>query len=238
MKNQIFLIICLGIIVVTFDGNEAKAQVTDIDGKTYSTVTIGTQVWMAEDLEVKHYRNGDPIQYIACDNESSTDKLKYADQWDTTTTGAYCIAVKPFRDCYIQGGRSSCILYNGYAANDSRGLAPEGWHIPSKEEWGTLISHLGGINTAGVMMKSKSGWDTKYAKNGNNKSGFNSLPTGNRENGIHMGYCQYAWYWTSTEVSPGISEHLQLGYQVDNSSALTWGNTYWKTGNAIRCIKD
>jgi len=238
MKNNNLLKSCLLVIFFSNNCNIAISQVTDIDGKTYKTVTIGTQIWMAEDLEVRHYRNGDPIQSVACDNESDLTAPKYATAWTTLLTGALCNAKKPYRDYYVEGGRTYCVLYNGYAVIDIRGVAPEGWHIPSQEEWESLFEYLGGIDIAGVKLKSKNGWDTKYAKNGNNKSGFNALPTGSRDDGMHMAFFQYAYYWSSTKTREGYSYGLQLGNQGSNPATITPGDNPWDKGMAIRCIKD
>jgi uncharacterized protein (TIGR02145 family) len=92
---------------------------------------------------------------------------------------------------------------------------------------------------AGIMLKSIHGWDEKYATNGNNISGFNALPTGSRnETGFHVGFSQYAWYWTSTSECDFYANCLQLGTQVKNTSALMFGTEYRKAGMALRCIKD
>ena len=237
MKNSTTILTCIfGLIVFALIVSPLHAQVTDYDGKTYPTVVIGRQVWMAEDLQVKHYRNGDPIQVIDCPRDLDNQK---SPMWNSTQTGALCIEKKPGRDVYIKGGRNSCVLYNWHAVNDSRGLAPEGWHIPSQQEWMQLIEFLGGVNVAGNMMKSLNGWDYKYATNGNNISGFNALPTGERsEVGFYMGFSQYAWYWTSSPDKDYYAHCLQLGWQVQNSSALLFGNHYRQAGLAVRCVKD
>jgi uncharacterized protein (TIGR02145 family) len=222
-------------LIFVLNIRQLRAQVADVDGKTYKTVVIGTQTWMAEDLEVKHYRNGDPIPFIQSDRENSFDD-KYGAAWNSVPGGAYCVALKPKRDCFVKKGRTSAVLFNWNAVDDSRGLAPKGWHVPSKAEWMTLINYLGG---AGIMLKSIHGWDEKYAANGNNISGFNSLPTGFRnETGFHMGFSQYAWYWTSTAEGNFYANYVQLGTQVKNTSALTFGTEYRKAGMAVRCIKD
>lgn len=212
-------------------------NVVDIDGKVYKTVVIGGQEWMAEDLEVKHYNNGDPIPFIKCDK--NFDK-QLSESWNATKEGAYTIVYKPSRDCFVKNGRTSLILYNWNTVNDSRGLAPKGWHIPSQKEWEELIAYLGGDRVAGTVLKSINGWDEKYASNGNNISGFNALPTGVRnESGFLMGYSQYAWYWTSEPEFDYFAHSIQLGWQADNNrSAIVFGTDYRQSGMAIRCIKD
>src|SRR5665648_943598 len=105
-----------------------SGTVTDIDGNVYKTVTIGTQVWMAENLKTTKYRNGDPIPNI-------TD----ATAWTNLTTGAYCNNNNDANYATTYGR-----LYNWYAVNDIRNIAPAGWHIPTKAEWTTLTTYLGG----------------------------------------------------------------------------------------------
>lgn len=94
-------------------------KVTDIDGNTYKTVKIGNQWWIAENLKVTHYRNGDAIPEVT-DNE----------QWKNLNSGAYCAYDNNESNAAVYG-----YLYNWYAMNDSRNIAPEGWYVPSDEEW-------------------------------------------------------------------------------------------------------
>ena len=243
---SIFLVIFLGsfqnttstkVTINSLNSSTFNLIVVDVDGKEYKTIIIGNQEWMAEDLEVKHYNNGDPIDFIKCDR--NFDKQK-SENWNSTKEGAYTIAYKPSRDCFVKNGRNSLINYNWYAVNDDRGLAPKGWHIPSKQEWEILINYLGGINNAGIMMKSISGWDEEYASNGNNISGFNALPTGMRtETGFHMGYSQYAWYWTSDLYKEYSANYLCLGWLDDNNeSGIVIGAHFKQEGMSIRCVKD
>jgi uncharacterized protein (TIGR02145 family) len=112
------------------------------------TVTIGSQVWASKNLNVSTYRNGDLIPHVQ-DKEA----------WEKLTTGAWC-----YYDNDESNGTKYGKLYNWYAVNDPRGLAPNGYHIPTASEWETLISYcLGGkkvvyFNEAGIKMKSAKGW--------------------------------------------------------------------------------
>lgn len=101
--------------------------VTDIDGNVYKTVTIGNQAWMAENLKVMRYRNGDAIPNVT----GGTD-------WSNLSTGAYCSYDNDDNNIDTYG-----LLYNWYAVDDSRNLAPEGWHVPTDEEWKELEMYLG-----------------------------------------------------------------------------------------------
>ena len=106
--------------------NYVPDSVIDLEGNIYHTVTIGKQVWMVENLKVSRYRNGDPIP-IVYDNSA----------WSNLTSGAYC----NFEHDEINSSEYGR-LYNWYAITDQRNIAPEGWHIPDEEEWGTLIALL------------------------------------------------------------------------------------------------
>jgi uncharacterized protein (TIGR02145 family) len=127
-------------------------------------VTIGTQTWTACNLNVTTYRNGDPIPYVEDFNV-----------WDSLTTGAWTwINHDPILGA--QYGK----MYNAYAINDPRGLAPVGYHIPTNIEWETLLDYLGGPNLASTSDKLRevgiSHWDAN--SNATNSSGFTALPGG------------------------------------------------------------
>jgi uncharacterized protein (TIGR02145 family) len=140
-----------------------KGIPVDIDGNEYHTVIIGGQEWMVENLRVTPYRNGDPIP-----NVSDTTS------WRALTTGAYC-SYDNDPSCSAMYGN----LYNWYAVNDFRQIAPEGWHVPTYEEWIVLETHLGGDTIAGGKLK-ESGTEHWRAPNvgGTNESGFSALPGG------------------------------------------------------------
>jgi len=104
----------------------AQPSVTDADGNTYSTLTIGSQVWMAGNLRTTRYRNGDPIRNVR-DNKV----------WESLPTGAFCVYGHNVEHAETYGA-----LYNWHAVVDKRGLAPEGWHIPTKAEWEVLFQFL------------------------------------------------------------------------------------------------
>ena len=149
------------------------------------TVTIGSQVWMSKNLDVAKFRNGDPIPEAKTDEEWEKAGRNEQPAW-----------------CYYKNdpanGAKYGKLYNWYAVNDSRGLAPVGYHIPSDAEWTILTDYLGGENVAGTKMKTKSGW----VKNGNgtNSSGFSGLPGGNRNNnGTFNNIGNNGNWWSSSE---------------------------------------
>jgi len=195
--------------------------VTDIDGNVYKTVKIGTQWWMAENLSVSRYCNGDSIPDIS---DSA--------QWVSLITGARCNYGKDTSMEAIYGK-----LYNWYSVNDSRGLAPIGWHVPSINEWTILTDYLGGSNVAGGKMKEAgiSHWQSPNT-GATNESGFSALPGGYR-------------YYEGSFDSEGESSCWWSSSIHSGTLPLSWGLNYfhpyigWNFGNrgygfSVRCIKD
>jgi len=154
-----------------------SCTVTDIDGNCYRTVTIGTQVWMAENLKVTHDCNGEAIPNV-------TDGAT----WAGLTAGAYCEYNNDVNNVATYGR-----LNNWYAVADSRNISPAGWHVASDAEWQTLSIFLGGDAIAGGKMK-ETGTTHWYSPNtgATNESGFSALPGGYRASGNgpyeNMGY--------------------------------------------------
>lgn len=125
-------------------------------------------------------------------------------------------------------------LYNWYAVNDPRGLAPEGWHIPSFMEWDQLDIHLGGKNETVLKIKSKEGWADN--QQGTNESGFNALPGGNCydfDKCYNLG--KTAIWWSATEVTPLIGETWTI---KNDLSLMITGSDFKYTYNAVRCVKN
>lgn len=207
------------ILIVLFSAmNTTFSQVTDKDGNVYKTVTIGNQVWMAENLNVTQYLNGDPIPEVQ-------DK----EEWDNLTTGAWC-----WYENNSANGTTYGRLYNWFAVNDPRGLAPEGWHIPSSDEWNKLTNNLGGAENAGTKLKTTSGWDN--GGNGDNKSGFSAIPGGYR---THDGYFsnmgRNALFWTSTEFNTTNAWFRNVIGSITDVYAPNYGKDF---GLSVRCVKD
>ncbi len=189
------------------------------ENKEIKSVKIGNQVWMAENLNVDHYRNGDPIP----------TGLSNA-QWESTTQGAYAIYNDDPANEKIYGK-----LYNWYAVNDSRGLCPSGWHVPSDDEWTLLTLSLGGEKVAGGKMKSTSGWKTPNT-GATNSSGFNALPGGYRYvNGgdITVGFSGV--WWSSKELDSNLSWYRSLAY---NGSGVIRHDDPKRSGFSVRCVRD
>ena len=205
-------------IIFSFDVNTSTSQVTDKDGNTYKIVTIGKQIWMAENLNVEHYRNGDVIPQVQ-------DK----EEWDALTTGAWC-----YYDNNSGNGTTYGKLYNWYAVNDPRGLAPEGWHVPGDAEWIKLTDFLGGAEIAGNKMKSNNGWDENG--NGTNSSGFTAIPGGYRNHeGYYTNISKNGLFWTSTEFSSTNAWFRNVIGNIPDVYNPNYGKDF---GLSVRCLKD
>jgi uncharacterized protein (TIGR02145 family) len=185
------------------------------------TIVIGTQQWMSKNLDVAFYRNGDPIPHV-------TDTVA----WSLLTTGAWCY----YNNDSTQGGKYGK-LYNWYAVNDPRGLAPIGWHVSSDAELNTLESTLGGIAVAGGKMKEAGtlNWASPNT-GGNNNSGFAALPGGRRvSGGFSGGVGGGGDWWSSTEVDPAGAWGHSLSFNLGNSNR---GPVLKLNGLSVRCIRD
>ena len=225
-KILLFTLSVVGVFFILSGGCKKKAEditVTDIDGNIYHTVTIGSQVWMAENLRTVRYRNGDSIP-----------KVPDSSEWMNLKIGAYCINITKGNVPEAYG-----FLYNWYTVNDTRKIAPSGWHVPSHEEWTAMVSYLGGEEVAGGKVK-ESGTTHWNAPNtgATNESGFNALPAGGRgEIGLFMEDGHEAVWWSGSSESGTIGAWCTFttnysSYLRSNASARKY------EGLSIRCIKD
>ncbi len=196
--------------------------IVDLDGNVYHAVTIGSQIWLVENLKTTKYRNGDPIQFVP-------DGV----QWSNLTSSAYC---------NVLGDQSiSCTygrMYNGYAVSDARNIAPEGWHIPTILEWETLFNYLGGASIAGAKLKDSTLIYWKYPNTGaTNEAHFFALPSGGRNAAYEGRYDEQflvAHYWSSTDTLSG-----KLVVEIHHKSESTgMQHLGLKNGFCIRCVKD
>lgn len=197
-----------------------KNTITDYDGNVYNTVTIGTQTWLAENLKTTHYKNGDPLTQVT--NQSS---------WADLTTGAYCNLEND-----VNNGNMYGKLYNWYVVDDSRKIAPEGWHVPTDEEWTTLVTYLGGPSVAGGKMKDTGSVHWCNTNIGaTNESGFFAFPGGARTDFIFISYCQWGTWWSATEFDSLASYNRIL---FNSGTEINRVNNNKKFGMSIRCVKD
>ena len=224
-----YLTVCIAFLFSSCSGtNSSSDSFSDArDGKTYKTIKIGSQIWMAENLQATQYRDGSPIPMLMENKD-----------WTSDTNGAYCYYHHSNRNAKTYG-----LLYNGAAILNPKKIAPAGWHIPSDAEWQTLIDFLGGDKTAGGKLKSDDNnlWNDNTGAT--NESGFNALPAGMRE-------CH-------TLVTGITSSYEGLGIRTFFASSTEWGNKLvWTrelqnlnpgvirahgggfSGISVRCIKD
>ena len=172
--------------------------VTDIDGNRYRAVSIGDQVWMAENLKVTKTGEGEPVEsFFYEDDEEQYGRLGRLYKWEAAM--------------------------NGSRAEESRGIAPDGWHIPSAEEWRTLFRHLEKNGISG----------RELLKNG--KTGFDALLEGGadfRGNYLYLG--TYSMFWSSTETN----DERALHFGVDKDGSLDEFAAMKGARIAVRCIKN
>jgi hypothetical protein len=207
-----------------------RGTVTDIDGNQYQTVKIGDQWWMAENLKVKHFKDGSTIQEILTSEADSV--------WAKSIVGSYCSFEDSICGC----------LYNHFAIEDVRGIAPEGWHIPSDAEWKTLEKTIGmqqnqidalawrGTNEAEILMnKALVGWPQASIAYGSDLYGFAALAGGCRlQSGFTNVEKSTAFFWTSSAVG-NLAWYRYLDAQ---KKTIFRQKTYRSYGMSIRCIKD
>ena len=201
--------------------DKALVNVADKDGNVYKTVTIGTQVWMAENLRTTKYENGDPIGTTTSDiTGESAPKYQWAFEDDISVADVY--------------GR----LYTWFAATDARNVCPTGWHVPSDGEWETLKLYLGGDSIAGGKLKETgtSHWQTPNT-GATNEVGFAVLPAGYRSfTGAFVSLQISSYIWSSTpNPTPEWSWGQRVGY---NDGILLRGGYYKQAGASIRCIRN
>ena len=226
--------------------------VTDIDGNSYQTVKIGNQWWMAENLKVKRYNNGDSINYVGEVGSFSTlDSTK----WNNTTTGAYCIIDNGSNTSQNYQGKMFGFLYNYYSVSDSRKIAPVGWHVPSDADWKILETYLGmnsgdadNINWRGDVqgnkLKTYTGWKmlkapADYSVWGTNESGFTAIGGSCcMYNGVwgNPGTFYTGFWWTSTlNTTSNQPWYRYMDYQKPSVFRFYGPMTY---GFSVRCVKD
>lgn len=187
-------------------------------------ISIGNQVWMIKNLNVSTFRNGDPIPQVKSDEEWKKNINSKQPAW-----------------CYYENdslnGTKYGKLYNFYAVNDARGIAPLGWHVPSADEWNSLATYLGGRESAGKKLKASSEW--KDQKNGNNESGFSGLPGGARNSlGPFYGIGETAAWWSSTTLNESNPEARCQKVTTSYGDLILESIDYKQAGYSVRCIKD
>lgn len=198
--------------------------IKDVDGNVYHQVTIGTQVWLVENLKTTRYRNGDVIPNETVD--SLWNKLS------NNSTGALCNYNND-----VNTGNTYGFLYNWFAASDSRGLAPEGWRVATEADWQTLVTFLGGETVAGGKLKESGTTHWSSPNTGaTNQSGFTALPGGLR---VYSGKYEMigvmGLFWTST--SSDDYSGFNCGMFNETPGAIVDGKRRGY-GFTVRCVKN
>ena len=207
------------------DVTEPKTIITSFTVQDFPNIQIGNQVWMQQNLNVECFRNGDPIPHVQSNEEWEV--------FGNQKKPAYC-----YYENNPEHGKIYGILYNWYAVNDERGLAPWGWHIPGEDEWEILIEMTGGMDKAGSNLKSQLGWNSFLwnSGNGNNSSGFSALPGGYRNpKGLFRDVKVIGDWWGSTEKLESESTILHLGNWTSAIGDLYSTNKAF--GFSVRCLK-
>jgi len=212
-----------GKTTAVFNSNVTYGTMTDQDGNVYKTVTIGTQTWMAENLRTTIYNDGTAIPNVT-----------YNEKWIRLTSGAYCNFYNTSsEDTIATYGR----LYNWYAVSTGK-LAPEGWHVPTDEEWTTLIDYLGGEYYTDGKLKETGTTHWRSPNTGaTNESGFTALPGGQRIGGRFADIEVSGHWWSATKEVASMawgrgmlySNMFGLVFRVSNSNEL---------GFSVRCVRD
>jgi uncharacterized protein (TIGR02145 family) len=203
-------------------GNNIKFQVKAV-GSNIETIKIGAQEWTTKNLNVSRYRNGDIIPEVK-------DQII----WENLTTGAWCYYNNDSKKGAIYGK-----LYNWFAVNDPRGLAPEGFHIPSNSEWYELIDFLGGEYVAGGKMKERGISHWEYPNKVDFEScGFNGLPGGYRNNDGEFGNIGDVTNWWSSSESYKTSAFARHLHKSFLSASWNVDGINKRFGLSVRCIKD
>lgn len=222
------------------DGDNSTCEtLTDIDSNVYCIVEINSQIWMAENLKTSQYSNGDPIQYVQ--DESTEPNV-----WGNLTSGAFSF----YNDDLSQQSDYGK-LYNWFAVTDERNVCPDGWHVPTDEEFIDLEMSLGmsqteadstgfrGANEGSKLAGKANHWADGYLEYDNETgiSGFNAIPAGYRtdSNGSYSNMDTTSYFWTSSGEDITGAWHRRLSYfstkvfRLDNDK---------NKGFSVRCLKD
>ncbi len=219
-----------GLLLLFLCGCAVKAQtanvktIKDQSGNEYNTIQYGMQNWTSKNLSVSRFRNGDIIPQAKTDEEWKNAGLSKKPVW-----------------CYYnndpENGKKYGKLYNWYAINDRRGLAPKGWHIPDNADWSKLVKNLNGIDIAGTKLKSKTGWKNKK---GSDLIGFSALPGGMRSSdGKFESLDEICRWWSNSVPVEAQPTNAIFSVQLnDKSVEVGYLKTDKACGLSVRCIKD
>jgi len=216
LKLIVLTLFCIGL-------TDLQAQtVKDIEGNVYKTVTIGTKVWMAENLKTTKYNDGTAIPLVTDDKA-----------WEALTTPAYCW----YNNDATANKKTYGALYNWYTVNTKK-LCPTSWHVPSDAEWTTLTTNLGGISVAGGKLKETSTTHWQSPNTGaTNETGFTALPGGFRSlDGACLSIGLDGLWWSAAEDNAAEAWYRHLYYEGSVSRRDNEGNK--RDGFSVRCLRD
>lgn len=233
MKLAVLFLFCFSFLFYSCSSDSP----TKNEPKTYETLQIGSNVWMLKNLDVDHYKNGDIIPQV-----------QIASEWASLTTGAWC---------YYEGDSKNNAkygkLYNWYAVNDPRGLAPEGFRVATDQDWKSLelssgfgTDELDKTNWRGAVcggkMKATGSFESTTGlwhspnKGATNSTGFSALPGGFRHNlGNYFSIGYYGDWWTTTTANPSAAWYRQINHDLDEVFRGTFIKNY---GLSVRCVKN
>ncbi len=240
MKNLFVLLLLIIVFSCSKDDEEIKKSyitgtVIDIDGNEYSTIVIGEQTWMSENLRVTRYADGTEIPLF--EDDASWDLLE-----DNNDDKGYCLYTNAGSMDYSDYGclYSFAAAVNGipYEVNDVQGVCPDGWHMPSRDDWAELIEYVGGPLVAGGCLKEAgtNHWEITES-DVTNEYKFNAVPGGDRYlwGGNYERISNIGYYWTSTENTKSDAVVYWFHYTSVQSYKSLLGKSY---GLSVRCIKD
>lgn len=219
-----YLIVIFGIYIISGcekDSDINANKLLDVDGNIYNTITIGSQVWMAENLKTTKYNDGTAIPLL-------TDITA----WQTPNNAGYCwYNNDSSTNAHIYGA-----LYNWHTVKSEK-LCPSGWHVPTDEEWTILTDYLGGSNIAGGKLKET---DTMHWNSPNsgatNETNFGALPGGYRfGSGTFFAIGEKGYWWTSSKktLEVVLSRNMSYDYSDIHKNA-----GYMNNGLSVRCVRD
>jgi|NGEPerStandDraft_6_1074524.scaffolds.fasta_scaffold13626_3 uncharacterized protein (TIGR02145 family) len=229
---SLLALVCFVIGIAIIDSCKkphTPTTIYDIDGNVYNIVTIGSQLWMGEDLKTTKYNDGTAIPLV-------TTPLS---DWAALSTPAYCWYGNDTATYSDYGA-----LYNWFAldasSNGSKNVCPAGWHVPAEIEWETLITNIGDVSVAGGLLKETGTkhWITPNT-GATNKTGFTAIPGGERvyTDGGFAEIGTNSYHWSSTEDE--YNSAMGWGQNISNTSGSIINNGYPKTsGVSVRCLKN
>ena len=206
------------------------------EGKTYKTIVIGKQEWMAENLDVSHYRDGTPI--VNLQENYDWDEIPQNPDKSIDEISAWCYYENNEKYGKIYGK-----LYNWYAVNNPRGLTPKGWRIPTKEDWSILTKYISDpqlgpeCDSIKLLERGTSHW-CRSSKKVTNETGFTALPGGQRSYDGKFKSIRNLGYWWSSDLIKDSPPRALCFYITYYKSRLEKDYLIRDYGLSVRCIKE